>query len=226
MQKIINKIKEYYKPEISGVNLILTINNNKKYLYINDHKKIILTFGVSAKTEEEAIKVGGFKTTSNELFKLLYPKEWDEVKDRYEPDKRTKKYLDSVKNNIGYIKTEADYNEIKINVVDKHFIWIGVTGDGYVSVGQDDNNNWIAQYSIRTAIDDYTIVKHYFNKKPSVKDILMTERLKDINWYFNYNGWDKNTFICWECGIRHHWLDCPGDLMEKWENFKERYCGC
>lgn len=93
-----------------------------------------------------------------------------------------------------------------------------------VDVGKLDDDKWVAQYSIRTDIDDYDICSMIFNKKPSKEDIIIAHLVDEIETYFCICGYDKVTFTCWECGCKYHWLDIPGSLKEKWECYKERYC--
>lgn len=138
---------------------------------------------------------------------------------------RTEKYLQTIRENIGLKKTFSGYNEVEFEIETQYKIWPDLTGSGYVDVGRR-GNSWVAQYVRRTAIDDYTIYVHIFERKPSQKDVITADLLDTIMYYLVIlNG--KTAFTCWECGKKHHWLDISAPtLQERWERFLEKYCGC
>lgn len=227
----IEKIRDFYKPELdcepNTTIYYLRVGTEKRRVSLLDNKrKIILTFGLKVKDEKEAIEKGCLITNGKELGIALFPEHWESIKHIYEPDKRTESYLRKVRDNIGLIEIKHGWDGIKFEVLDQYSIWANLTGSGMVDVGKDDKNQWIAEYSLRTDIDDYVIVDYVFKNKPSRRNIMIAKLLEDIETYFTSKGWDKHEFRCWECGKKQHWLDIPGSIEEKWSNFKDSYCGC
>lgn len=133
-------------------------------------------------------------------------------------------YIDKILENIGLIEEKHGWDEESFKVIKQYSTWINLTGSGYVDVGMLDDGRYIAQYCVQTDIDDYDITRLYFDHMPSEKDILTAKLIADIEFYFCIHK--KSTFKCWECGNEVHWLDTPGNLEEKFENLKEKYCGC
>lgn len=225
-QKIIQKIKDFYNPQYDN-GLYLIVNKQKRYIPIPSDQEIILTFDYSTKNKEDALNHGGIAVTTMDLHKWFMPEDkFKQLIMRWYPDERTKKYLDAVKKNIGLTKVEHGYDGFlpKDKIQLSHKIWLNINGD--VEVGEVDGQ-WLAEYSYRTDIDDYDICTYFFDKKPTKKNILTAKLLEDIEFYFNYHGWNKNTFTCWECGSKDvNWLDIEGNLETKWDQFKEKYCGC
>jgi hypothetical protein len=224
---MLEKIKEFYRPEIEGTHAF-TLNTgvNKKHLGFGDTRTFYLTFGVPTKNAEEAIENGAYVTTPQELGKLLFPQEWEKgIKQYVLPDERTKLYLGETKESIGLVKSivESEGDGLKFNEEEIMDIWVNANE---VRIGKDEEGNWIAEYSLRTDIDAYVMFSYSYNSKPTEKMIMTTRLLDDIEIYFGINGWDKHTFNCWECGNRVHWLDAEGDLQEKWDKFIDKYCGC
>lgn len=222
-EDIKKRIIEYYKPELRGeTTAILKTPKGDKLISPQSNQKVVLTFGEKATTEEEAIQKGGFVTTVRDLFILLFPEQYEKHKHKFE-DERTEKYLDAVKRNIGLIEVKHGYDEERFDVQAEYRIWINANS---VEVGQLEDGRWVAQYSRRTDIDDYDIVKMYFKKKPNKDDIITANLIDDIEFHFEFEGYDKVKFQCWECGHEKHWLDIPGDINQKWSNYKDQYCGC
>lgn len=139
-------------------------------------------------------------------------------------DKRTRLYLEKVLKNIGLIEEDCGWEEEKFEILKQYSIWGNLTGSGYVDVGRLEDGKYIAQYSYRTDIDDYEIVKLYFDHLPTEKDIRTSRLVNDIEVYFSM--YRRSTFVCWECGRDVHWLDTEGNLEVKFMNLKKKYCGC
>jgi hypothetical protein len=134
---------------------------------------------------------------------------------------RTKKYIETCKKNIGLIRMESGWDGIEFTKDFELEVWINA---GAVECGKNKAGEWVAQYGIRTDIDDYTIFSYFFNKKPDKRMILDIEAIYNLEITFARLG--KDTFKCWECGRALHWLDVKGTLREKIEAFEENYCGC
>ncbi len=227
---MLQKIKDFYHPELSGSDSFVLYDGegNKKFLSFRDNKRnIYLTFGIPAKTEKEAIDNGAHVTTPQDLGKLLFPEEWEhKIKLHILPDKRVTAYLTTVKQNIGFIdsKFEEEGEGIKFDKVEIIPIWFNASD---IEIGKDNQDRWVAEFSQRTDIDSYVVIDFIFNRKPTKKMIQTANLSHEIETYFNIHGWENNSFTCWECGIKtNHWLDIEGDLETKWNNFKDRYCGC
>lgn len=235
-KELVERIKEYYRPvriwgDFSYV--VHTPNDEIRVGHFNRQKKIVLTFGkqiegdVRKMSDTELEKQGIVVTTEKELGKLLFPEHYATIKPLIEPDERMEKYLNGVKREIGLIEIKHGWDEENIVPVKKYEIWVNLTGDGCVDVCQLSDNLWVAQYSVRTDIDDYDVTRMYFNKMPSKKDIITAAALEDVETYFNTNGWDKAVTYCYECGREFHFCDIKArDLKQKFDYFRDYYCGC
>lgn len=226
-KKIIQKIRDFYHPEAEGELIRFYVNGEKKILSVRTEHPIILVFGAKAKTREEALAAGGIEVDPKELYAALFPEKWEKIKPRVVMDDRTAAYLKKIKHNIGLTEVHHGWDGIKIKIEEQYKIWPYLTGSGYVDVGLDDQGRWVAQYCYRTDIDDYNITSLFFTKKPSIRDIKTADLLDRIEHYFAIRGYDQVYFTCWECGVKSHWLDIVASrLEERWNFFKERYCGC
>lgn len=227
----INKIKEFYKPELSGSGYRFNYKDGRfRFLSFRENKRpVYICFDYKAKNVEDALTHGAIEITPQELGKILFPEKWEELKPQIVPDKRMAAYISKIKENIGLIDVDVSGEPIKIDIDTQYKdIWCDLTGSGAVDVGKDKKDRWVAQFSIRTAIDDYAIYSYIYNKKPSRKTIRTTATLKEINSFFSLHGWNKVTFTCWECGRSCHFLDIwdAPSLKERWHMFQDGYCGC
>jgi hypothetical protein len=224
----IQKIKDFY-----------TITEKDKYIILSDkhlfpltEKPLIFIFGNREITTVEAAKANSncIVTTCKDFYMEYFNITEEEFILQYQGlDQRTYKYLQTCKNNIGlteytgeeknvydmweYVKLENTFN-----LVDQGFF------KTEIEVGKIENL-WCSQYCIQTAVDDYCIIKTFFTKKPNLNAITTARLLNTIELEFRLN---RITFLnnCWECGLEYHWLDTEGSLSEKYDNLKEKYCGC
>ncbi len=144
-----------------------------------------------------------------------------------EPDSRMMMYMQGVKRDVGLIEIKHGYDKEDVKPIKQYDIWANLTGSVLVDVGQLSDNLWVAQYSIRTAVDDFDVARMYFNKMPSRKDIITASTLEDVEAFFNTNGWDKATFLCYACSRTRHFCDIKArDLKQKFNYFLKHYCGC
>ncbi|MGV6935977.1 hypothetical protein ACWA2B_10725 [Paenibacillus sp. CMM36] len=214
--ELINKTIEYYQPEKIGYGNI-KLKSVSKILPCSDHE-IILTFGYQAKDREDALKNGGYITTSKELYKNLFPEEWIKIKSFFE-DIKTTTYLENFKKSIGYID-----RAINDEVVDFSHVYLTLAED--IKIGKDKQGKWVSEHFCSNGIDDCKSVKDYYSKEPSeqVFDDLMAAL--DFEHHFRFQGYDKGVFRCWKCGQETHWTELPGSISNKWSMFKDKYCGC
>jgi len=145
-------------------------------------------------------------------------------------DSRMVMYIQEVKRNIGLLEIKHGDEEVFVPVK-QYDIWANLMGSVYAYIGRLSDNLWVAQYSIRTAIDDYTdgydVTRMYFNKMPSREDVITASTLEDVETYFNTNGWDEATFLCYTCSRPRHFCDIKArDLKQKFNYFLKHYCGC
>ncbi len=228
---MLEKIKEFYKPKLSGLDAFVLHNGEgKRFLsFREDKKEFYLTFGIAAKNEQEAIANGAYAITPQELGKLLFPKEWENgIKQHVLPDERTEAYLTQVKKNIGLLesKYESEGDGLKFEKTEVLPIWFNTCD---VEIGKDAQGHWIAEFTQRTDVDSYAMIDFIFDRKPTADMIKTANLLGDIELHFSINGWEAKSFTCWECGRKtEHWLDIEveGGLEEKWDAFKDKYCGC
>ena len=224
---MLKKIKEFYNPTLENSQAyVLHVGDKKKIWGFGDKRPCYLTFGIPAKNVEEAVNNGAYVTTPQELGVLLFPNEWENgIKQHLLPDKRTEAYLVKVKESIGLVESiiESEGDGLKFKKERAINIWINANE---VRIGKDEQLRWIAEFSVRTDIDSYTMYDFVFNREPTKKMILTVKLLNDIETYFSIYGWDKHTFRCWECGNDAYWLDIEGDLEKKWDSYIDKYCGC
>ncbi|MFW6026776.1 MAG: hypothetical protein ACOCRX_10585 [Candidatus Woesearchaeota archaeon] len=177
---------------------------------------------------EKMVQEGrAIKATGKELYFSFL--DYDEEKwfiDNNGYDFKTKKYLDGVENNIGLLEMKTGHESENINIIKQYDIWANLTGSGKVDIGKKDDNKYIAQYCFRTGIDDYINIILYFNHLPTKKDIMTAEKLREIKSFFSSNNFPCK-YICWECNQETHLVDNNGEgINEKFEFFKDSYCGC
>lgn len=226
-KQTINRIKEFYSPELLPHTACgFSIESNGDRHRFNGSNKfgrpIILKFDIDSEDRDEILKSGGIEITPHELFKALFPEEWEKHKHRYE-DKRTESYLEKVKNSIGLIDIKHGHEEESLDSVSRISLFFNTST---VEVGRNKDGVWVAQYTMRTDVDDYDIVRMYFKNKPYEDTIKNAALIDEIESYFYFRGYDKAKFRCWECGREAHWLDIEGNLQEKWHGLSEQYCGC
>lgn len=87
-------------------------------------------------------------------------------------------------------------------------------------VGQLHADLWIAQTCYRTEIDDFAVIKMYFNHKPSESDLRKAFVIRKFEHH------PIEVFTCWECNHMVNWLELDGDIEEKYNMAQECYCGC
>lgn len=137
-------------------------------------------------------------------------------------DERTANFIKKAKSEIGFIEQISNYDPEDFDITQQYRV-DGTTGNGCINIGKIKDGRYVAEYSIRIAIDDYTIVKMYFNVQPDLASIMQAKIINNAERYFRRNSPE---FQCWECGCKAHWLDIPGTIMEKLESWKDDYCGC
>lgn len=226
MTKIIEQIKEYYTIEDNNGRLTLSDGDYKKNLF-KTGSSVVLTFGKKVKKEdvEKEIELGNvIKIPEIDIYKLYF--NWDDERysmERYGYDLRTSEYLANTQKNIGYIETKHGWDEIELTESRSFPIFSIAVGKS--ELGVTESNKWCYQFGYPAGIDDYNIEKIYFNKRPNKQDIIMARQIETIKLNFFLRR-ARPEFTCWECGSRNHWLDIPGELGDKVENLKEKYCGC
>lgn len=151
-------------------------------------------------------------------------------------DGRTQSYLDTVKANIGYTgrnqSEEVDIFDIcKLKGFaepERLYAFSGYLNSSpievYKYVNSDGELRYCAQISYMVQ-DAYVIETLIFTKEPTYKNVLTARQIGSLVFDIEYQG-APQTFACRECGCHTHWLDTPGDLNDKIENLKNRYCGC
>lgn len=179
---------------------------------------------------EEDLRKLGLVRPEAEWVRLLAPPEWvrqAEWRVRYGTmDERTVRYLNAVLRNIGIdVGVEgfldgSSSSVLKDEEVVERFR-LGACGPE-VEVGRH-GNVWIVQRA-DVSVDDvgFTVVR--FSRRPSCRDIETAFLVEDLYLDFLLERL-KPVFRCWECGVRHHWLDIlpPGSsFAERVSMFRER----
>jgi len=215
--KLIDMVNEVYSPRFEGYTVYFTVKGKEKPLSWAWTSPIRLTFDGKYPEREWA--------SISEMLKNLFPEQWLKVKHHFE-DERTQQKLDEVKHSADLVRISHSKDEPPVDV---QFQWegpINLTGSGKYDVGLI-NGTWAVQYSYRCAIDDYDLVTLYFDRKPTPGMLRTAQLVEEIETFFNFHGWEKVFFRCWECGRKLHWLDIDLDsIPEQWEAYQESYCGC
>jgi hypothetical protein len=226
---LLEKINTYYKIyKEDERNLVIADPSGKKKHVPKTSHPFVLGFGSKAKNQADidALVSEGkaLKTTGIDIYREFFG--WDDNRCCQESkgyDLRTQKYINSIKENIGFIDEKHGWDEEK-NMTEI-FTLKGWLNTSNIDIGKTTEGKWCAQYSIRTDIDDYDVGKLYFNHKPTRTDINTAELISEIELKFFLQDITP-VFTCWECGRQVHWLDIEGNLKEKYEHLKEEYCGC
>ena len=150
-------------------------------------------------------------------------------------DEKTEKYLNATIENLGYVDYTSGWEEELekhgykvINTIKSESVYINATDVELLEIEKNNQKYYGLQYSMQTAIDDYSIITHILNKYPNnlAKITAELEIIDKIEFDINLNNW-KDNFKCWECGNIIHWLDGTGNgIVEKYNVKKDLYCGC
>ena len=143
---------------------------------------------------------------------------------KYRYSSRSRKYIETIMKEIGLINyTDANNGSMKpegeptnFDVIRKYSIFLNADTE----VGELENKLWIAQTCYMIDIDDFAVVKMYFNHNPSIDDIKTAFAIR------KFESKPIEVFTCWECGHLTNWLEIDGDIDKKYEMARERYCGC
>lgn len=137
---------------------------------------------------------------------------------------RSRKYIEGVMENIGLEKyTDANNgsmcDEGVPTEIDVEYQWT-LFFNADTNVGKLDDDTWIAQTCFRIDIDDFVVIKMYFNHSPSQNDLETAFAIRQFELK------PVEVFYCWECGKMTNWLELEGDINKKYEMSRENYCGC
>lgn len=207
-QELVQKIREYYKPEFRIGTLWFNVNGKLQPLPPEVH----LTFG---KPKEEAITF-----TLHGLIALLFPEEWEKMKDMYE-DEKTENYVASEKKRLGLVEVKygqegVDFESSRVVHSDE----LGFVAMHWTSayIGKLKNGQWAFEYS-EAYIDDYQIISYIFDHEPTMKEINEALDLEDISSALSKN-YREGKFKR-DSGEVEHWTDMPGATAnEKWLRFQ------
>ena len=214
-----------YGLEINGTGVPL----KKSRIILSFGKPAIQKLGKDATNKEIKNAGGEVYNTSIELMVEAFKIEEKKVIEMTTGvDVRSQKYLSAVKANIGLKEIKHGYDGIKFNKEFGLKMWANLTGSGMVDCGKTSDGDYVAEYCIRTDIDDYDICSLIFKELPTKKKVETAETLEKIKYYLSRRR--SPYFKCWECGRKSHWLDVfsPEELTleARFDMFKDEYCGC
>lgn len=227
------------------INHLWTINQKTKntvHIDINENPMVFIPQNLSSvdlpknldnvKTlvdNKQALSVSG-----KELYRIYYNMD-EETYTRfaYGYSSRTKSYIDATKQRIGLESYTSVANcmggadSVPTKGLEHIYYLPAYFNSSEIEVGQS-GEHWIAQFTHWYDIDDYAVTKFIFNRKPNIDMIYIAQTILEVESYFKcLVDRDKGEFfVCWECGCKTHWLDGPGDIQQKFDNLKEKYCGC
>lgn len=210
------------------------MNSNGKIFPCDDHMVYVLTgteYAGKVSTNKEAQqlakegKIYSFKSSDlyDEYYDFKNNKEL-ECCFKYRYSSRSREYIESVMKEIGLIKyTEAsngsmsaDGEPTMFEILHEYNLFMNATTE----VGKLEDGLWIAQTCYQIEIDDFAVIKMYFDHDPSVNNIRKAFAIR------SFESKPIEIFTCWECGRLTNWLDINGDIDKKYEMARERYCGC
>ena len=143
---------------------------------------------------------------------------------KYGYSSRSRKYIEAVMKNIGLINYMDTSNGLggkdgepsKFDMVCKYSLYANANTE----IGKIQSDLWIAQTCYSISVDDFAVIKMYFSRKPSVKDVEAAFQIR------RFEKEPIEIFKCWECGNTTNWLDIEGSIERKLDMIKEEYCGC
>lgn len=176
----------------------------------------------------------GISTTGYGFYASYYSLSDDEASIlRYGCSARSREYIEATMKNIGLERitdvancgggADGELTTCKNIATYNFFMNVETT------LGLLEDGTYVTQTCFQYIVDDFAVVKMYFSRKPSERDMEVAFVIRDVESYFsrpNFNGDDRETFVCYGCGNPVHWLNIPGGIKEKWSNLQERYCGC
>ena len=134
-------------------------------------------------------------------------------------DKKSEKYLESVKKEIGLIREFEDREEIKLLDEKQINVWVN---NPEVSIGKTIKGYWCAKVPTILDIDDCIFVYYIFSKEPTIEYIRTLNIIEEIE--FALLTGVSPYFRCWECGKMTHWTDIKGSIGVKFNAWMDRYC--
>jgi len=155
-------------------------------------------------------------------------------------DDKTKNYLAVIRGNYHFVGSnggeELSLKEIlkKKGVLDQTIITELWKEDGFnfttilYKYEIDSKIRYCAEIWVRYDIDGLYTHTFIFDKEPNRKTVNIIKLVEDVETYMNI-GTLKPNFTCWECGKESHWLEDNPSIKEfedKYNNLKEKYCGC
>jgi hypothetical protein len=188
---------------------------------------------VASQAEADALAKAGhiIKVSGREIYREYYSLTDDEYSKFFNGyGTRTASYLDAICSKIGLLRyTDASNGSMspegeptKFEVIRRysHFV-----NSGDTEIGKLDNGEYIAQLCFQIEIDDFAVVKAYWDHLPSDKQLRTFFKLRTIKDNFLFRR-AQEVYTCWECGKKTHWLDSGDSFDEKITGLEERYCGC
>lgn len=133
--------------------------------------------------------------------------------------KRTAHYLDRISESIGHERTIENETPLERDWVTVKDMNLYVNGD--VSVYRRGDAYCAAVSYMH--LDALIIIKHFFDRAPSAKDIETVERIRKVGRMCDEDMTER--YRCYECGTEQHWLDAPGNFEKKAFCWEERFCG-
>lgn len=182
------------------------------------------------KSKEDAAKLASegkiFSFKSSDLYAEFYNFAEDRELEccfKYQYSSRSRDYIEKIMKEIGLVRyTDAsNYGGGEDGVMSSFQILriydIFINLDIYVGKIGD---LWIAQAVNWYIVDDYAVIKMYFDHLPSEQEV---KTAFDV---MKFEEKPIEVFKCYECGRRVHWLDTPPETIgEKYYLATDRYCG-
>lgn len=214
---------------------IYFLSNNKGKIFPCTDQIIYIISGTEydgkVKTKEEADRLANegkiFSFKSSELYSEYYDFKNNQDLEccfKYKYSSRSRKYIESVMDNIGFVyytdetngsmNTDGEPTDFETVCIYKLFL------NAETKIGKLESDLWIAKNCYQIEIDDFAVIKMYFNHKPSEHDLKVAFTIRKFETH------PIEVFKCYECGNLIHWLELDGDIIKKYDMAEEKYCGC
>lgn len=144
----------------------------------------------------------------------------------------TKQYLDDQRAKIGLSRYTVASNDSgddagKLETIPMVEFPLPVYLNADTRIGTLPDNTTVVETSYWYTVDDFAVIKIYFDHDPTTAEVLDAFAIKDAEDYFRRaQEDDAEYFVCRTCEHRVQWTEVPGNVREKIDKLKARWCGC
>lgn len=230
-----NRFNKFYEYEYKNKEMKLTnkITNKSKYIFLGQTN--FLSF-VGAEEAPKTIKEAemliknekGIKISTEDLYKNLLNFDDEQIlKLKFGYGSRTEQFLKNEFNKINFLKMECDYDEIDkkyfVKKVDDLYYnptslvnMINLTKE--LELFKIASDKYVLQFYEIYPPDDYSYIKYYFSKEPTILEFNTYELLCKIEDLFIDTKHIENMEIIND----KHWTEHKGSIENKFKELKKK----